>query len=224
MITAALLCLFIWTCLFAFERQIASVPIALVIILLRQHKHRKSGRFRHDFVLRGLTGKISAAIGASASASSSLMVAGGEPKRTPSSTVGVGMPTELRVAVIAAKNLPGPATGASSFSMPSRSISVSDPVRSAVSEFSEAKSKQSGGNKPSAFAEVYFVAVTRKSARRREARRMRRGIRERRAAAATSRGGGHSRGESYSAEALRISTQSFGLCRRAVWRPPQWNE
>ena len=52
---------------------------------------------------------------------------------------------------------------------------------------------------------------------------MRRGIREQRAAAATSRGGGHSRGESYSAEALRISTQSFvegGYSTSRSPRPP----
>ena len=54
LVPGALLALFVWTCLFAFDRQLAVYPVALVIILLRQFKHRKSGRFRHEFVLRGL--------------------------------------------------------------------------------------------------------------------------------------------------------------------------
>ena len=167
-LSTAILCLFIWTSLFAFDRQIAILPIVLVFILLRQHKHRKSGRFRHSFVLRGLTGKISAAIGSSGSTSLDTRAQGFRrsseaSKKVDQATIAIsGMPTELRVAVIAAKNL-----SARGENLKHKIINRSPSIAS------NGSSDRCTAEvfKPNAFAEVYFVAVTRKSFRRRQRRK-----------------------------------------------------
>ena len=115
MLTGALLCLFIFTCTYAFDYQLAVLPISIGLVVLRQYKHRKSGRYRNEFVVRGLLNKSGGVSGGSGGVSGSN---GNNSSNNSSNNSGNGnydpsrptlsssmMPTELRVALIAAKNI-----------------------------------------------------------------------------------------------------------------------